>query len=86
MFNHKIFCQNGQCSCLWKFSSMYLVNPFVPNILYIVGLVKISFLFVGGNSGPRTYELREFETIVGEPHLWGYLLKNGPFFIQALKG
>ena len=49
-------------------------------------MAKISFLFIGGISGPRTYELREFETIVGEPHLWGYLLENGQFLIQALKG
>ena len=50
-------------------------------------MAKISFLFIGGNIGLRAYELREFKTIVGvgEPHLWGYLLKNGPFLIQALK-
>ena len=44
-------------------------NPFVPTVAKTQQLVKISIFFIGVITGPGTYELREFETIVGEPHL-----------------
>ena len=58
---------------LLNLKNYFFINPFGPVGTPASHLAQISFLFIGGISGPRTYELREFETIVGEPHLWGYV-------------
>ena len=47
----------------------FLFNSLGSGGTYIVPPGQNLIFLIGGISGPRTYELREFETIVEEPYL-----------------